>query len=429
MENKPKKQKKPSLALFFIVWLCCALLIFAAVGAVTWFGSTCTMPQDAAVSLHARADGTISAQWTAAPDADGYRVKVLDAGTGKELLSETVTQPQAVFSGRYADSVLKIVPYTDFYFGFIQAEKPGRGSIQAECSISVPTIQDFHWSTDPASGTLRAQWNCSEPDALFSLCLVQPSGETQELLQTAEHQLVIRFGENGAVPLPGADEAYRLEVVSRAQWENVTAYGGAVGEMQVSRSELCPAQLQLSLEDLGQNRYAVHWQQTAGREFLLELRGSNGGILQHSFAADSPAEYLTGSLNPFETYSLSLTARGGFGREAQETAAFDSLEFKTGASSLYATCWPNRDLDLYDEPDGTKIGTVPVLQACCILDETDHWFKVLTGPESSGWISSDLCLINLPEYCGKLMNYDITNSYSSLYAVHEYAIAEVTGTV
>ena len=38
-------------------------------------------------------------------------------------------------------------------------------------------------------------------------------------------------------------------------------------------------------------------------------------------------------------------------------------------------------------------------------------------------------MINLPEYLGPLCAYNISNSYSSLYMVHEYAIPQVTGEV
>ena len=38
-------------------------------------------------------------------------------------------------------------------------------------------------------------------------------------------------------------------------------------------------------------------------------------------------------------------------------------------------------------------------------------------------------MINLPEFIGDICLYDITNSYDSLYKVHEFGIAEVTGEV
>ncbi len=50
-------------------------------------------------------------------------------------------------------------------------------------------------------------------------------------------------------------------------------------------------------------------------------------------------------------------------------------------------------------------------------------------PDGEGYIDSNYCMINLPDYLGELCAYDITNSYASLYMVHGYEIPDVTGTV
>ena len=101
-------------------------------------------------------------------------------------------------------------------------------------------------------------------------------------------------------------------------------------------------------------------------------------------------------------------------------------------SPLYATIWPVKELDVYADPAGeTVIGTVfPGEMYCVLAEEKDlSLFRIRFQQDVFGYIDSTYCLINLPEYIGDLCTYDITNSYSSLFAVHEYEIPGLTGNV
>ena len=101
-------------------------------------------------------------------------------------------------------------------------------------------------------------------------------------------------------------------------------------------------------------------------------------------------------------------------------------------SPLYCTIWPILDLDVYaDTSRESVIGTAPVCNMYCVLDEDpeNSLFKIRLAENSYGYIDSTYCLINLPEYIGDLCSYDITNSYSSLFAIHEYEIPGLTGKV
>ena len=88
------------------------------------------------------------------------------------------------------------------------------------------------------------------------------------------------------------------------------------------------------------------------------------------------------------------------------------------------------ELPLYESADAESetLASVPAASTLCVLAEEDGFFRVRYG-ETYGYLSSSYCMINLPEYMGKLISYDITNSYASKYAVHGYEIPEVTGEV
>lgn len=101
-------------------------------------------------------------------------------------------------------------------------------------------------------------------------------------------------------------------------------------------------------------------------------------------------------------------------------------------SPLYCTVWPVKDLEVYS--DATKvfvIGTAPACNMYCVLEENveNSLFRIRLSEGVYGYIDSTYCLINLPEFIGDLCSYDITNSYSSLFAIHEYEIPGLTGRV
>ena len=101
-----------------------------------------------------------------------------------------------------------------------------------------------------------------------------------------------------------------------------------------------------------------------------------------------------------------------------------------GISTLYCTIWPVKDLDVYsDTSKENVIGTVPACGMYCVLEEDPETalFKIRVSAGVYGYIDSTYCLINLPEYIGDMCSYDITNSYSSLFKVHEYEIPGLTG--
>lgn len=101
-------------------------------------------------------------------------------------------------------------------------------------------------------------------------------------------------------------------------------------------------------------------------------------------------------------------------------------------SPLYCTVWPIKDLKVYSDTNKkTVLSTAKALTMFCVLEEntSKSLFKVRTDFNTFGYIDSNYCMINLPDYLGDLCSYDITNSYNSLYTVHEYEIHGVTGKV
>lgn len=99
------------------------------------------------------------------------------------------------------------------------------------------------------------------------------------------------------------------------------------------------------------------------------------------------------------------------------------------AEVLFATVWPTKYLEVFSDTEKSGvIGVAELGEALCVLEEKDDMFRVRVEA-GEGYIDSNYCMINLSEYLGEICLYDITNSYDSIYLVHDYAIPEVSGTV
>lgn len=99
-----------------------------------------------------------------------------------------------------------------------------------------------------------------------------------------------------------------------------------------------------------------------------------------------------------------------------------------------ALVWPLKELELYSEvPSGgnakkltiTKIkkGTTLIVDS----NEDDYFYVMYEG--NSGYIDGRYCLINLPDYLGDMLEYNITNSYNSIFMAHDYKLYGITDTV
>lgn len=104
-----------------------------------------------------------------------------------------------------------------------------------------------------------------------------------------------------------------------------------------------------------------------------------------------------------------------------------SIEHDNEMSVRGATIWPIQVLSVTDEV-GMELCTVEAGTPLVALAQANGLFKIYYN-NRVGYISSDCCMVNLPDVLQEEMVYDITNSYSSIYKIHGKAIEAVTGEV
>ena len=179
---------------------------------------------------------------------------------------------------------------------------------------------------------------------------------------------------------------------------------------------------------------SLTYQETASRLCVLEWEGIQChhfevqrwiGEAWRTAARLAPAEHLrydTGRLGSGSWNRFRVAAVSGDGAELQA----EEVSFWASVDPLYATVWPIENMNFWENPGGgERLGSIPGGTALCVLAEEGDWFRVRYG-EEYGWLDSRYCMIDLPEYVGDHCSYDITNSYDSLFAVHDSPIREVT---
>jgi D-alanyl-D-alanine dipeptidase len=127
------------------------------------------------------------------------------------------------------------------------------------------------------------------------------------------------------------------------------------------------------------------------------------------------------------TFTYRVVAVGGQTMPDSEFAAVSGEMVQvTKESPIYCTIWPLKDLKTYADPQKTTaVGTIKAGSAWCVVEEQGGMFGIRQDGQIR-YVESNYCLINLPEFMGDICSYDITNSYKSLYMVHEFEIPRVT---
>ncbi len=118
-------------------------------------------------------------------------------------------------------------------------------------------------------------------------------------------------------------------------------------------------------------------------------------------------------------------------QEIIEWPEFEVLEPVVSDTTVFdpigATAWPVQDLPVYDNM-AVVVDTIAAGTPMLVLSYEYDLFKV-SYDGKMGLVAADACMINLPDVMQVEMEYDITNSYSSIYKIHGDDIDNVTGEI
>nr|WP_325242525.1 M15 family metallopeptidase [uncultured Oscillibacter sp.] len=279
----------------------------------------------------------------------------------------------------------------------------------------------------PGPGSLALSWKqpgqVPELYEVFSL----EDGVSLPVASTSEKQVDLKVRKTGGdLALPGYDHPLEIHVWAAVRGEGYLLCGPASNGVRVERQDLLGDDLNLVSRETEPLAYTLEWDETRGEYYELQEWSPEGWTLLETLDPAESFAYELGRLGSGSHHRFQVVAkdRNGTVRSSEEAEFFASID------PLYATIWPIIDQPFYEKADSAaaSLGKIPGGTALCVLEESGDWFQV-RYQDQYGWVDSRFCMINLPEYVGDHCSYDITNSYRSVFKVHENPIALITDQV
>ena len=394
------------------------------------------MPAEGLLTMEEQNDGRFLLRWTDGERADYYRVEILKPqGEEPEVLwwantetSRGIQLPELPPEETYTIQVYSVVEYT--VLGKVKA-RVGAEPLTATTVLRAPRIVEFQWEPDPDKKVVSITFEMLDADfAVFSH--LDKDGSKRELRRLEDSdRIALRFGENGDFQVPQYGEICELVMNVYRQEKGLEFYGAADIRVRIDREDLLGRDLNLTMEQEAHNVVSLQWQETKGEYYQIQRYGAGRDweTIWEVYAGQE-LTYRSEHLDPFESYAYRVIAVGGQTMENSPYAAISQeMSFRTRESAVYTTVWPVKNLNVQAEPQSSEIiGSAKVGKSYCVLDEVDGYFRIQVDGQQ-GYIDSNYCMINLPEYMGDLCSYEIANSYDSIYMIHGFEIPDVTGVV
>ncbi len=288
--------------------------------------------------------------------------------------------------------------------------------------------------TDSEGNVMMVSWATDARDK-YEVYMMDHNGEWKLLSITDRGQVELNFTDQ--INDADWDGSVRLAVRVRRQEEDYVLYSGMSETAEIDQSYLVYQNSELGLvwEKTGECQYRFGWKRTGGAYYEVQQWSERTQAWETRQVYDSAAEsmqYETGRLASstemrFRVIAYDSEAQRDAGEFVTEPA---EVHFRTDLSTLYCTVWPIIPLSLTAESDGSggALAQIPEGTALCVLGEENGRFQVRYRG-TYGYVDSDYCMINLPEYLGDLCDYSIENSYQSIFRVHGYDIPRITNGV
>ena len=410
-----------------------ALLVVTAVSALLisvlpgYRAAKSTMDPDGTVTVAAGADG-MRLEWPAGENAQRYKLQILDAD-GKVLHTDMTEGCSAVLPELPEDQQLRVRITACHDYG--KRTRESREKLEAAFTLTFPQIGDLNWMPDAEAGTVDISFDMSGSD-LCHVYMAEGDGEPVLVEQLQSGKMQLKFGEGEKYAIPAYDKPLFFSFLLERQEGNVLYRSSLTEGFALFREHLLGTNLNLRCTDNGENSYTLTWDETKGAYYDVRLSDDGGKtwMTMAYISADRDRTYTTPNLTAYTEYLLQVVAVGGQSVQGNDVAAeSETIELHTGAKLLYSTIWPLMDIRIFADAGATEeLGMVAAGSAWCVLGQEGQMLKI-RYQDRDAYLKSDYCMINVSEYLGNLCLYNITNSYSSIYTVHEYGINKVSGTV
>ena len=380
-------------------------------------------------------DGQLQLTWPQATTLDRYLLEIREAGN-----AETPYVYYRVFT---ADNTWKLPPLptdkaltfsirtvVDYQQLWMEKERLSENELALDITLIPPTLQGMEWVADEDAKTVTFTYDLGANE-WCRLYWQDENGQWQEVQDTDQTELVLTFGDKGEFPVPSFGELTFFQADVYRMDADLVFYGNISYGFSVERDHLLGRDLNPVITDEGYNVSTITWEETKGQTYQVQRLNAKGEWeTLTEIPGDGERTYTTDHMAVNSSFTYRVVAVGGQTMPDSEFAAVSGeLVQETKESPIYCTIWPLKNLKTYADPEKTTaVSTIKAGTAWCVVEEQGNMFGIRQDGEIR-YVESDHCLINLPEYMDDLCLYNITNSYKSLYMVHEFEIPKVTGVV
>jgi D-alanyl-D-alanine dipeptidase len=388
------------------------------------------------LELRELGDGQLQLTWPQANRQDRYLLEIREPGNTEGpyvyyrvfTADNTWKLPPLPTDKALTFSIRTVVDYKQLW---MEKERISENELSLNITLTPPTLQGMGWVADENSKTVTFTYDLGANE-WCRLYWKDASGQWQEVQDTDQTELVLTFGDKGEFPVPSFGEKTFFQADVYQMDANLVYYGNISYNFAVERDDLLGRDLNPEIVDNGYNVSTITWDETKGQTYQVQRFDETTGQWEilTEIPGDGVRTYTTDHMAVNRTFTYRVVAVGGQTMPDSEFAAVsDDLVQETKESPIYCTIWPLKDLKTYADPQKTTaVGTIKAGSAWCVVEEQGDMFGIRQSGEIR-YVESNYCLINLPEYMDDLCLYDITNSYKSLYMVHEFEIPKVTAVV
>lgn len=426
MKRRSRRRKSPLVKIALIISVCVLFVVGAACAFVVWRNKNA-----ASGDLSVVAGGnTLSIAWNTPFAMDACRVSFYDDAAktyvqGGNYKSSSILIDMA---GKPRELNLRLQAIKYVGFGKHNMELP---LFSRKLTINPDKVADVELQLSVSLEKKKASisWQGAS-DCEYEIYLLDDAGKYQLHSQTNGNAFELDFA---SLPLPDRSKPITVSVRAVHRAQGYMLYGQMSESVAIARNDLLENDLSLWYNQVDTRKYVLNWRECRGAFYELQQWSDkeDGWVSLRKYEWTDELAYTTEKL-PSSTNVRFRVIAYDTDREREDgkfVAKPAEIAFLTDMSPLYCTIWPIMELDIMDKPNGEDIiGKVPGGQTLCVLEENSGCFQIsYNGCE--GYIDSNFCLINLPEYIGDLCKYNIANSYESIFRVHGYYIPEITKTV
>lgn len=382
-------------------------------------------------------DGSLVLTWPKSQYKDRYLLQIYEENNSGEKsyhVNTNTTEERFVLPDLPDDKFLTISIHTVVDYKQLWMEKTRfcEYPLSVKAKIDIPKVNNLDWTADVKKKTITVTFETNNTTS-NQLFIQKDDQSWAEVFSTDTQTLQLDFSPSGSFNIPDYEKPVTFRMSAFHQKPGLKIYGTYSAQFKIEREDLLGRDLNLKLNDEGNNVCTLSWDETKGKTYCVQRL--NHSTDEWDTLAEIPYNgeriYTSLHMPAFKTFEYRVIAVGGQVMEGSEYAAVSDIKEQiTKESPVFCTIWPTKDLPAYQtqHTSSKEVATAKAGIAYCVLDERGGMFKIRVDGKNC-YVESKYCLINLTEYLQDKCKYDITNSYASLYMVHEFEIPEVTDVV